>query len=615
VGEHDIRIELSGVVQLLSRNLYRSADAFLRELVQNAHDSIVRRRTIDPAHQGRVEVLPDPVRQTLTFVDDGVGLSADEIHDYLSTIGRSGTGELRASLADGAGAAARLIGQFGIGLLSAFLVADRVVVHTRAIDGDEAWRWHFDGGATYQLEPGDRRDTGTAVTLHLAEAHQGYLRVERLRALVRRYADLLDVPISVGVTGRPANAQLAPWDRPDADGEAYRRFFLRRFPEQPEPLMVLPVRDVELSLHGVMGVPARSLALAAGRVDLYVRRMYVAPAEEGLLPPWASFFDGVLCCDALTPSASRDAVLRDAALERVQRRVAEALVEGLRRLADDDPETLRSVLRLHSTAVLGLCVRHDELMEAVADLVPLRTSVGPRALPQVVGPDGRVLGLTRRDGSEPLRVLAAARDLPLLLLWEPHAMAFVERYATRWPDRCHLVRVDRDGPSPLLSLPGPEESLRLGPLQTHASRGVDEDVVLARFTPFSLPAIRLETARGQARRQLSELEEDVGLPDFLAGAVADVAATEGRVEAVIYLNVDSPLVRRLAQRLAAREGMAAAERVLAAVLAQARWLGCAASSDAERLALAGTLAEGLAAALDAGRYPEGSRGDGGSDGS
>ena len=596
MAEHQIRIALSGIVQLLSRNLYSSTDAFVRELLQNAHDSIVRRRVGEPGHGGRVRILPDPVAHRVTFVDDGVGLTAEEIHDYLSTIGRSGTGELRASLAKGGAAAAQLIGQFGIGLLSAFLVADRVDVHTRALGSDRAWRWHFDGGATYELVPGDRAEVGTSVTLHLAEAHRSYARTERLRSLVRRYADLLDVPIVVGVTESVANAQRAPWDYDGAEDEAYRSFFRRRFPEHGAPLLVVPIADDALQLHGVVGVPARSLGLAAGRVDLYVRRMYITGSQDGLLPPWASFFDGVLCCDTLTPAASRDAVLRDDRLAAVQQAVAEQVVGGLQRLAHEAPGRLRGVMRLHSTALLGLCVRYDELFEALADLLPLRTSQGPRTLPEVAADDGRVYGVSRRDGSEPLRALAAARGVPLLMLWEPYAQAFVERYAACWPTRCRLVRLDLDGPSQLLVPVTPEEQLALGPLATHARRLVDEDVVLARFAPAQLPAVRLDTPRGRARRQLGELEEDVGLPDFLAGAVADVAELDEGSEAVIHLNVGSPLVAELATRLA--EGPdSVAERVLAAVLAQARWLGTAATGDEERLALAATMSAGLAAAL------------------
>ena len=175
--ERTFQIQLEGLIQLLAQNLYADPDVFLREMIQNAHDSITRRAELaaergepDPPSP-RIQVVADPDAQQIRIHDNGSGLTRDEIDGYLSTIGRSGTDELRQRIA----AADRtrtveLIGQFGIGLLSAFIVAERVTVVTKAA-GHGALAWQSTGGRNYQVEPADRTQLGTTVTLQVSPAH------------------------------------------------------------------------------------------------------------------------------------------------------------------------------------------------------------------------------------------------------------------------------------------------------------------------------------------------------------------------------------------------------------------------------------------------------------
>lgn len=219
MSQHTIQIELEGLIKLLAQNLDADPDVFLREMILNAHDSISKRRALAKERgerqvpDGEIRVTVDRGERALTIADNGSGLTEKELHEYLSKIGRSGTRELRDELREGRreGAVA-LIGQFDIGLLSAFIVADRVEVVTRS-PVERALRWRSGGGKKYTVDPAERDEIGTSTILYLRPEHARYLDAERLRTIIRTYADFIGVPIYLGDEAEPANAVSAPWHR------------------------------------------------------------------------------------------------------------------------------------------------------------------------------------------------------------------------------------------------------------------------------------------------------------------------------------------------------------------------------------------------------------------
>lgn len=184
-----------GLVRVLAKSLYPEPDVFVRELLQNAHDSIQFRRLDEPELRGEIRVDVDEAARTLSFSDNGAGMDQREIEDFLSVIGSTGTGSRAQELASRAVAVAT-IGQFGIGLLSAFVVAERIDVYTRKPGAARAWRWTNHGGEDYDLAalPVDGQPPGTRVAVTLAPNQTAFLDGRRIRQIVRRYADLLPFP-------------------------------------------------------------------------------------------------------------------------------------------------------------------------------------------------------------------------------------------------------------------------------------------------------------------------------------------------------------------------------------------------------------------------------------
>lgn len=312
-----IQTDFQGLIELLAKNLYPEEDMFIRELVQNAHDSLLVRETLEEAPAGRIDITADRESMTISFEDNGAGMTEKEITKYLSTIGRSGTKELGEELKKrDRGRTESLIGQFGIGILSAFVAADRLVVATRSVSDERGGlQWTVCGCQAYKLESIEKKSPGTAVTLFLKPEFIGMTNQDTLKEAVRKYADFLPFPIYVNDQG-PVNTMHAPWHRGyGSDKErksAYKDWVNKRFPDVP--LEIIPVEmEAPHPAKGVLYISDRHRpGVDIGRmVDIYQARMFIKQGDRNMLPQWAKFVRGVTDSSALKPTVARDAVQVD----------------------------------------------------------------------------------------------------------------------------------------------------------------------------------------------------------------------------------------------------------------------------------------------------------------
>jgi len=591
-GEHEIRFEIEGLITLLAQNLYADPDVFLREMIQNAHDSIVKRRELavraergEAAAQvprGEIRIDTDRTASTLTIVDNGAGLTEDEIHKYLSTIGASGTRELKKTLADrDRGRTIDLIGQFGIGLLSAYIVAARVEITTRSAVGP-ALQWTSDGGKRYQLTAGERAEVGTTVVLHLRSDHSRYLDPEKLRGIVRRYADFIGIPVLVG--GETANAVDAPWHRSYASEkerrQAHRDYWEGRFKEEMSlDILALdeavevpdPQRSserIQARVRGVLGITDRHVpdVNSRGTVEVYVARMFITSGSREALPAWARFIQGIIECDALTPNAARDDVVKNETLEAVKEALGRAILGWLTRLSKEEPKRFVEIMRWHSYHVLAMAVQdeHEDFFRAVADLVPLESDQGPLTIPAYMETAARVSGravvhfLTERGSVNQYYVLCAAKGIRVFNASEPFAERFLERYAKTWPDRMRLSRLDVTGSEEIFEPLKGEEADQFRELEAAYALVFPDLRAIAkvsRFKPAEMPAVLTESRDQKTRREMEEVAGNVVLPGFIRDLVQGFLK-EKREPLSLHLNADNLIVQRLAKRASLRDPVA-----------------------------------------------------------
>jgi molecular chaperone HtpG len=560
-------LHLPGLLKVLAEHLYTSKKVGIRELIQNAHDSCIRRKieAAEPRYRPRIDVSLDEKRRVITIADNGNGLTEEEIGTYLATIGRGYTRELRERLAfSSPGEAAELIGQFGLGFLSAFLLASEVTLTTRSIQGGPALRWHSNGDEHYDLAHGERDEVGTTVELKIKPAASFILGEQALTDTVRTYADFLPIPIHVNDDEYPVNLMAPPWE--DDDPERAITDHIARAFHGMKPLCVLPLSDTKVSighdtitvpLQGYLFVPPGSVASVReyGDLNIYIRRMFICERERDLLPPWARFVRGVIECPLLQPTASREGIHQDENFELVRQALESQLGRGLQTLAREEPSTWRKVVRGHSDVIIGWAVSDNDFFEKVEDIVTFRTTRGPLSLPEYLDQSGGGLFyVTRELGSLQEQVLAEARDVPAIDASWFSVTPFLEKYAQRHPD---VKLVQLDGESQQLLRPAPEGIF--APLLDHY-RAAGVRAAVASFRPAEAPALVLYPQGAELAREAEASLQAGDLPNPLAGLIHEYI--EGRfgdrdeLAGTLYLNAANPFVRRLAEKRPPAETLA-----------------------------------------------------------
>ncbi|MFO0876479.1 MAG: ATP-binding protein [Gemmataceae bacterium] len=554
-------LHLPGLLKVLAEHLYTSKKVGIRELIQNAHDSCVRRKieSGERHYHPRIDVSLDLKKRTVTISDNGNGLTEEEIGTYLATIGRGYTRELRERLAfSSPEEAAELIGQFGLGFLSAFLLASEVTLETRSVQGTPPLRWHSTGDELYDLAPGTRDEVGTTVELKIKPAAAFILNEQTLADTVRQYADFLPIPIHVNGESYPVNLMQPPWEDEDP-GRATLEFIRRAF-HGMKPLCVLPLRDAKVSighdsisvpLAGFLFVPPGSVASVReyGDLQVYIRRMFICERERDLLPPWARFVRGVIECPLLQPTASRESIHQDDNFELVRQAIEQQLGDGLQQLARDEPTTWRQVVRGHSDVIIGWAVSDANFFDKVEEIVTFRTTRGPLSLPEYLEQSGGTLYyVTRELGSLQEQVLAEGRDVPAIDASWFSVTPFLEKYAKRHRE---VELVQLDGESQQLLRPVPMQDRRFEPLLEYF-QGQNIRAAVAAFRPAETPAIVLYPQGAELAREADASLQAGDLPGPLAGLVQQYIdrrfADRDELTGTLYLNANNALIQQLAEQ-------------------------------------------------------------------
>ena len=349
----EFQSETKQVLRLVIHSLYSHKEIFLRELISNASDACEKLRfeaLANPSLMGSdtlaVTLIPDADARTLTVKDNGIGMSEEEVIDNLGTIARSGTKRFLEGLSGDSAKDALLIGQFGVGFYSAFIVADRVTVLSKRADG-AAVRWDSDGEGTYEIQGSDKADRGTEVIMHLREEDKEFLEGARLRQLVRKYSDHLSVPIMLktGDTEETLNQAKAFWTRPKSDlkDEDYQAFY-KHLTHDSEEARAWAHNKVEGNLEytSLLYLPKRApfdlfeREQRAG-VQLYVKRVFIMDKAAELLPPWLRFMRGLVDTDDLPLNVSRELLQNNRTAEKIRSALVRRSLDLLEELAAEKP--------------------------------------------------------------------------------------------------------------------------------------------------------------------------------------------------------------------------------------------------------------------------------------
>ena len=350
----EFQAETKQVLRLVIHSLYSHKEIFLRELISNASDACEKLRfeaIAKPELLGSdalsITLTPDTDAGTLSIKDNGIGMSEAEVIDNLGTIARSGTKKFLETLSGDSAKDAQLIGQFGVGFYSAFIVADKVTVLTKRGDSPGV-RWESDGEGQYEIQAADKADRGTEVILHLRDEDKEFLEAARLRQLVRKYSDHLSIPIvlKTGETQETLNQAKAFWTRPKSElkDEDYQAFY-KHITHDTEDARIWAHNRVEgnieytsllyLPRHAPFDLYDRE---QKGGIQLYVKRVFIMDKAAELLPPYLRFMRGLVDSSDLPLNVSRELLQNNRTVEKIKAALVKRTLDLLEDLAANKPE-------------------------------------------------------------------------------------------------------------------------------------------------------------------------------------------------------------------------------------------------------------------------------------
>ena len=404
---HAFQAEVSKLLGLMANSLYRDKEIFLRELISNASDACDKLRyaaITQPDLLGddaalAVTITPDSKSGVLVVADNGIGMNREELIDNLGTIARSGTEAFVKQMAESHGGdgqdeqdgqdgfAAGLIGQFGVGFYSCFMVAKRVEVVTRKPDEAEGWRWRSDGTGSFSIAPEADAARGTRIELHLRKDDREFLEPLRIRTVVKAYSDHIGLPIWLeNDSGQKemVNEGSALWSRPktDIDEAQYREFYhhIAHMPGDPWHTIHLHAEG-RIEYTALLFVPdSRPFDLfepiRQHRVRLYVRRVFITDECEGLIPPYLRFVRGVVDSSDLALNVSRETLQNDPILAKIRTGLVKRVFSELEKRAKKTPEEYASFWENFGAVLKEGLYEDAEQKDRLLPLVRFRSTGG-----------------------------------------------------------------------------------------------------------------------------------------------------------------------------------------------------------------------------------------------
>ncbi|RLP72684.1 HSP90 family protein [Mycetocola tolaasinivorans] len=554
------QVDLRGVVDLLSRHIYSSPQVYLRELLQNGRDAVTARQKFDGAPAGLLRISPvteaDPI---FRFTDNGVGLTAAQAAELLSTVGRSSKRDEVLNLRR-----EDFLGQFGVGLLSCFMVSDEIVVRSRSAHGDAPIEWRGHSNGTFSVRElsateAENLPIGTEISLRPRPDDAALLSPERVRELTERFGRYLPVDVQLEQPDRSWETITvpAPFLEPVAPGSAAEDAQLLL---GTELLGARPLASIEIVVPGtgtrgiayVLPYAPPPSARQASRV--YLGRMLLDEHVEDLLPEWAFFVRCVINTDGLAPTASRESFVNNEALEYTRTEIGAALRRWIMLQAATAPHILANLVSVHQLALKSLAVHDDELAALMLPWLRIETSAGETTIGEHLERYGE---LRFTDTVDEFRQVAAIAnpESPIVNGGYVYDSALLRQIPAITGQSVQRIEVsdELDG----LEAPPLHERQLTAAVETRAEEAlttVQTRVSIRSFQPADLPA--LYVADQAVLRRIERTKAAEMAPGLWSQVISTTdrlltgkneADGERDVRARLCLNWSSPLVRRLAE--------------------------------------------------------------------
>ena len=544
--DRNFQVNLGGIIKLLSDHLYSGPEVFLRELLQNSVDAITGRKHLDPDHEGhiRIEVMGTGLKATIMFEDNGTGLTEEEVHQFLATIGESSkAADLNRD---------DFIGQFGIGLLSGFLVSSELTVVSQSIRPDSKpveWTGREDG--TYGVRTLDSSiDPGTRVFLRPKSGREEFFDADRVEQLLRHFGHHLPHKVELVANEVPREInETPPWRERFVSAREQREVNLTYGQSvfDIDFMDAIPLKSSAGQVAGVAYVlPFAANTSARQMHRVYLKDMLLSETVDGLLPSWAFFIRCVVNADCLQPNAARESFHENTPLHRPRAELGQCLKDYLVSLAEFDRDRLDRIIQLHYMPIKALALEDDDFFRLFIDWLPFETTTGSMTLKEYFSTQSRLRFVRTVDEFRQITNVAFAQNICLFNAGYAYDAELLSKVGHEFTNRT-VEQIDVDELAQdfqALSLDESEQAHALVHLADIVLQQYKCRAEIRRFEPVELPTLYTASQSATFTRSLEQTQEDT---DEMWGGILDsVAASAGTGQyAQLVFNFRNTLIQRL----------------------------------------------------------------------
>lgn len=393
----NISIHTENIFPIIKKWLYSDKDIFVRELISNSSDAISKLKRlasigeakIDADTKFEIRVVFNKDNNTISFIDNGIGMTAEEVKKYINQVAFSGAEDFLAKYKDKMDEQSQIIGHFGLGFYSSFMVAERVEIDTLSYqEGAEAVKWNCAGGTEYELSPSERKERGTTVTLFLDDEGKEFLDEFKLREIIEKHCSFLPTEIYLEnekeekkEDRKPLNDTQPLWVKnpKDCTDEEYKEFYRKVFHDFKEPLFWIHLNvDYPFNLKGILYFPKlkHELDASEGQIKLYNNQVFVADNIKEIIPEFLLLLKGVIDCADLPLNVSRSFLQKDANVIKISKHITKKVADKLTELFKKERDKYNSFWEDINVFIKYGCMRDESFYDKVKDIIIFKTTNG-----------------------------------------------------------------------------------------------------------------------------------------------------------------------------------------------------------------------------------------------
>jgi molecular chaperone HtpG len=540
MDQFHFKVNLKGMIDLLSNHLYSTPQVFIRELIQNGVDAITARQKIEPDHKGEIGLelfTPNNAHPTLYIEDNGIGLTEEEVHHFLAQIGQTSKNKIDDE---------DYIGRFGVGLLSCFIVSDEIVLLTRSVKEDNTIEWRGKPDGSYTIKVLEQKmEPGTRIYLQSKQGFDSYFKVDQIQQMVRHYGEFLPYPIHFyGNEPIRLNAEKTPWEMNSQEALQYGKQKM-----DIEYLDAIPLFSATGEAQGVAYILPFSIRVnAKQRHRVYVKQMLLSEKVEGILPDWAFFVTSILNVNQLKPTASREEFSNDARLELVQKELGECIKRYLVQLTKTNPDLFEKIIQVHYESLKFLAKEDNELYALFIDWLPFTTSLGRMTVKEIRKHTNSILYTPNMDEFRQISQVAKSQSVCVINGAYVHDTELIEKLGTVFPE----LTVEQTNPSTFmyqftdLSLEDRRKAFDFVELANLVLQPYHCTAEMRNYQPTDLPALYTTSEDALFMRTTEQTKEETN--DLFSSIIGQL--TSNRVkpnDAQLCFNFQNPTIQKVIQ--------------------------------------------------------------------